>query len=92
MQARRIGFTPVEAYVAIDSEVVLHDFVMEPIAAMLNRVEIRAAVGNERSRSIPERLGFRQEGVLRKAELVGDRYVDHAVYATLASEWRSAND
>ena len=58
----------------------------------LNRVEIRAAVDNERSRSIPERLGFRQEGVLRKAELVGDRYVDHAVYATLASEWHSAND
>jgi ribosomal-protein-serine acetyltransferase len=54
----------------------------------LNRVEIRAGVGNVRSRSIPERLGFRQEGVLRKAELVGDRYVDHVVYAMLASEWR----
>jgi ribosomal-protein-serine acetyltransferase len=53
----------------------------------LNRVEIRAAVDNTRSRSIPERLGFRQEGVLRNAELVGDRYVDHAVYATLLSEW-----
>jgi ribosomal-protein-serine acetyltransferase len=53
----------------------------------LNRVEIRAAVDNSRSRSIPERLGFRQEGVLRKAELVGDRYVDHIVYVTLASEW-----
>jgi ribosomal-protein-serine acetyltransferase len=44
-------------------------------------------VDNRRSRSIPERLGFRQEGVLRKAELVGDRYVDHIVYVTLASEW-----
>ncbi len=55
----------------------------------LDRIEIRAAVDNKRSRSIPERLGFRQEGVLRKAELVGDRYVDHAVYATLASEWGS---
>ncbi len=55
----------------------------------LDRIEIRAAVDNKRSRSIPERLGFRQEGVLRKAELVGDRYVDHAVYARLASEWGS---
>ena len=55
----------------------------------LNRVEIRAAVDNTRSRSIPERLGFRQEGVLTKAELVGDRYVDHAVYAILADEWRA---
>ena len=56
----------------------------------LDRIEIRAAVDNKRSRSIPERLGFRQEGVLRKAELVGDRYVDHAVYARLASEWPRA--
>jgi ribosomal-protein-serine acetyltransferase len=55
----------------------------------LNRVEIRAAVENERSRSIPERLGFRQEGILTRAELVGDRYVDHVVYAILASEWRA---
>ena len=55
----------------------------------LNRVEIRAAVDNRRSRSIPERLGYRHEGVLTKAELVGDRYVDHAVYATLAGEWRA---
>jgi ribosomal-protein-serine acetyltransferase len=53
----------------------------------LNRIEIRAGVDNRRSRSIPERLGFRQEGVLRKAELVGNRYVDHVVYATLASDW-----
>jgi ribosomal-protein-serine acetyltransferase len=58
----------------------------------LNRVEIRAAVGNKRSRLIPERLGFRREGVLPKAELVGDRYVDHVVYAMLAGDWRSDSD
>ena len=55
----------------------------------LNRMEIRADVENTRSRSIPERLEFRQEGVLREAELVGDRYVDQAVYAMLAREWRT---
>jgi ribosomal-protein-serine acetyltransferase len=54
----------------------------------LNRVEIRTGVENTRSRSIPERLEFQQEGVLRDAELVGDRYVDQAVYAMLAREWR----
>lgn len=54
----------------------------------LNRVEIRAGVDNARSRAIPERLGFNQEGVLRDAELIGDRYVDQAVYAMLAREWR----
>jgi ribosomal-protein-serine acetyltransferase len=53
----------------------------------LNRVEIRAGVGNARSRAIPERLGFVHEGVLREAERLGDRYVDHAVYALLAAEW-----
>jgi ribosomal-protein-serine acetyltransferase len=55
----------------------------------LNRVEIRAGVANARSRAIPERLGFKQEGVLRDGELVGDRYVDQSVYGVLAREWRT---
>ncbi|HEX3874006.1 MAG TPA: GNAT family protein [Solirubrobacteraceae bacterium] len=55
----------------------------------LNRVEVRAAPENLRSRAIPERLGFREEGRLRQAERFGDRYVDSVVYGLLASEWRS---
>ena len=57
----------------------------------LNRVEIQAGTGNRRSRAIPERLGFQQEGVLREYERVGDRYIDIAVYSLLASD-RSASD
>jgi ribosomal-protein-serine acetyltransferase len=53
----------------------------------LRRVEIRAAVENERSRAIPERLGFRQEGLLRHAERIGDHYVDHVVYAIASTDW-----
>jgi ribosomal-protein-serine acetyltransferase len=54
----------------------------------LNRVEIRCAVGNRRSRAIPERLGFTAEGTLREAEWLYDHFVDHVLYRMLASEWR----
>lgn len=53
----------------------------------LNRVEIRADVQNLRSRAIPERLGFQQEGTLRQAARIGDRYIDHVVYSMLAADW-----
>jgi ribosomal-protein-serine acetyltransferase len=54
----------------------------------LNRVEIRAGVLNTRSRAIPERLGFREEGVLPSAERIGARVIDHAIYVMTAREWK----
>jgi ribosomal-protein-serine acetyltransferase len=53
----------------------------------LARVEIRAGVANQRSRAIPERLGFREEGVLRSAERIGTRVIDHVIYVMTAREW-----
>jgi ribosomal-protein-serine acetyltransferase len=53
----------------------------------LHRVEISAAVDNARSRAIPKRLGFREEGVRRDAERHGARYLDLVVYAMLAPDW-----
>lgn len=55
----------------------------------LHRVEIRCAVGNTRSRAIPERLGFKIEGIARQAEWLYDRYVDLVIYAMLEDEWRT---
>lgn len=55
----------------------------------LNRVEIYCGVGNARSRRIPERLGFRREGVLRQAEWLHDRFIDLVLYSMLAEEWDS---
>ncbi|CAO3653132.1 unnamed protein product [Cunninghamella blakesleeana] len=52
----------------------------------MNRVEIRAAPENKKSRAVPERLGFTQEGILRQAEWVNDRYLDHVVYSLLKSD------
>lgn len=54
----------------------------------LHRVEIRAAVDNDRSRALCERLGMTLEGQLREAEWVGERCHDLAVYSVLAPEWR----
>ncbi len=56
----------------------------------LNRVVIAASSGNARSRAIPERLGFTQEGLFREAEWLYDRYVDHVVYAGLSRDWDRA--
>lgn len=57
----------------------------------LNRIEIRAAEHNYASRSIPERIGYKQEGHLRDAEWLYDYYVDHIVYGILKSEWKELN-
>lgn len=54
----------------------------------LHRVEIDAAPDNVRSRAIPERLGFVQEGVRRDGERFGDSYRDLVVYSMLAPDWR----
>ncbi|WP_226537454.1 GNAT family N-acetyltransferase [Fictibacillus halophilus] len=53
----------------------------------LNRMEIRVAEENRKSRAIPERLGFTEEGRIRQAEWLYDHYVDHIVYGLLAEEW-----
>lgn len=53
----------------------------------LNRIEIRAAVGNVKSRAIPEKIGFINEGILRQVAWINDRFVDMVNYSLLRDEW-----
>jgi ribosomal-protein-serine acetyltransferase len=52
----------------------------------LNRVVIKCAKDNVRSRAIPERLGFTFEATLRGREMRGQ---DQLVYSLLRSEWEA---
>ncbi|MBR3782554.1 MAG: GNAT family N-acetyltransferase [Alphaproteobacteria bacterium] len=53
-----------------------------------NRVEIQAAVENIKSRAIPERLGFNQDGILRQREIVREGEIqDVVMYSKLKAEW-----
>jgi ribosomal-protein-serine acetyltransferase len=57
-----------------------------------HRVTIRAAPDNERSRAIPERLGFTEEGIMREAgwtPVAG--YHDLVVYGLLEHKWEAAS-
>ncbi|MFC7688019.1 GNAT family N-acetyltransferase [Ureibacillus sp. GCM10028918] len=54
----------------------------------LNKVEIHVATENIKSRNIPKRLGFKEEGTIRSAEWLYDHYVDHVVYGMLRDEWK----
>lgn len=53
----------------------------------LNRIEIRVATENYKSQAIPERLGFKKEGIIRQGEFVNSQFVDLYVYSMLKEEW-----
>jgi len=54
----------------------------------VNRIQIKCAVGNQRSRKIPQKLGFVFEGIERDGELLsGGKYVDIEVYSLLKKEY-----
>lgn len=55
----------------------------------MNRIEIRCAAENSRSRAIPERLNFKLDGVLRQSEWRHTRFFDMAIYSMLAEEWNA---
>lgn len=55
----------------------------------MNRIQIKVAVDNHKSKRIPEKLGFSVEGIERDGELLVDNvYTDIAVYSLLKREFK----
>jgi ribosomal-protein-serine acetyltransferase len=52
----------------------------------MHRIRCAAATDNAASLRVIARLGFRFEGIARQAELVGSRWLDHAIFARLSSD------
>lgn len=55
----------------------------------LNRIEIKCGTGNLKSRAIAEKLKFKNEGILRQAELLNGNFIDLYLYAMLKDEWKN---
>ena len=55
----------------------------------LNRVVMKIASDNIRSRKVAERNGLVQEGTCGQSEWLYDRHVDHVIYAIVAGDWVS---
>lgn len=54
----------------------------------LNRVEIKCGTENLKSKTIPERLNFTQEGIIRQGELLYDKFIDLNLYSLLKTDTR----
>lgn len=53
----------------------------------LRLLDIHHAEDNIKSRAIPERLDFTQEGIIRDGELLNGNFVNCVVYGILKREW-----
>jgi ribosomal-protein-serine acetyltransferase len=54
----------------------------------MHRFVLEVALENHASRAIAERLGMRLEGEVKDREWLYDRWVDSALYAITAPEWK----
>lgn len=53
----------------------------------LHRIQIRCAAINEKSKAIPERLGFKLEGTIREDHRIDGKFCDGLIFGLLKSEW-----
>ena len=52
----------------------------------LNRIEIKCGTENLKSKTIPERLNFTNEGIIRQGELLYDKFIDLNLYSLLNAD------
>ena len=52
----------------------------------LNRIEIKCGTENFKSKTIPEKLNFTQEGIIRQGELLYDKFIDLNLYSLLKND------
>jgi ribosomal-protein-serine acetyltransferase len=52
----------------------------------LNRIEIKCGTENIRSQSIPEKLGFTKEGIIRQGEFMNGKFIDLNLYSLLKND------
>jgi ribosomal-protein-serine acetyltransferase len=94
---REAGEAEVGYWLAVDAQgrgivtratAALMEFAFDALG--LGRVVIRCADQNRRSRAVPERLGFKMEGILRQRDRIPGRPpMDQCVYGLLRSDWKS---
>jgi len=65
---------------------VLFNYLFDDVG--LNRIQINCNIQNVKSRAIPERFGFKLEGIHRQIEWLNEEFRDWAVYAMLKEDWR----
>ncbi|PXF32229.1 hypothetical protein WH50_05755 [Pokkaliibacter plantistimulans] len=89
LQSAKIGYWLAEPYQGkgIMQRCLSHLLALAFEEWQLAKLEIRVASSNLRSRRLPEALGFRHEGTLRRAERLQHDYVDHELYGLLHEEW-----
>jgi ribosomal-protein-serine acetyltransferase len=55
---------------------------------VLQRIEILCASKNYKSRAVPQRLNFMQEGVLRQYHMLHGQAIDMVIYSLLRHDWK----
>ena len=53
-----------------------------------HRIEIHCSTKNEKSSAIPERLGFKLDGIFRDGSFLYDHFEDSKIFSILEHEWK----